>query len=109
MKYVCYELDEYPEFSMNWHERILSSISKKLAPRVNPDFHMKYNDVVYWWLELTQESIPVREIGFDDNGKAIVAGPFGVNKFRRSQHNFHILPNVCLYVLYFSFRNGKCY
>lgn len=80
MKYVCYELDEDPEGSMSWYERVVSSIADKMAPLVNPDFYMKYDEVLYWWLELNEESRPMREIGFDQNGKAIVVGPLGKNK-----------------------------
>ena len=80
MNYVCYELDEDPESSMNWYERILHGIAELFAPRVNPDFYASYRHVVYWWLELNQDSIPIRELGFDDDGRCIVAGPFGVNK-----------------------------
>ncbi len=79
MKYVCYELDEDPESTMNWYERAVNKVADKFAPKLNPDFHMKYNDVEYWWLELNQDGIPVRELGFNHDGKAIVAGPFGEN------------------------------
>jgi len=80
MNYVCYELDEDPEGSMNWYERIAFRISEKMASKVNPDFYKKYKNVVYWWLELDQENLPVREIGFDKDGIAIVVGPFGNNR-----------------------------
>ena len=80
MIYVCYELDEEAESSFTWREHFINYFAVKLAPKVNPDFHDKYDNVVYWWLELNEESIPVREIGFDDDGKAIVAAPLGKNK-----------------------------
>jgi len=79
MNYVCYELDEDPELSMNWSEHIGNFIDKINAQNINPDFYKKYDKVVYWWLELTDEKIPLRELGFDCNGEIIVAGPLGNN------------------------------
>ena len=79
MNYVCYELDSEPEANFTWTDHIQNYFAIKFAPKVNPDFYAKYDDVVYWWLELNTERIPVREIGFDQDGKAIVAGPIGSN------------------------------
>lgn len=79
MNYVCYELDSEPEANFSWRDHIQNYFAIKFAPKVNPDFHAKYDDVVYWWLELNTERIPVREIGFDQDSKAIVAGPIGNN------------------------------
>lgn len=80
MRYVCYELDEDAESYYTWREHFINYFAIKLAPKVNPDFHDKYHNVVYWWLELNEESVPVREIGFDDDGEVIVAAPFARNK-----------------------------
>ena len=79
MFYVCYELDSDPESSFTWKEHIENYFAVKFAAKVNPDFYDKYEDVVYWWLELTNDSIPVREIGFDCDGRVIVVGPLGKN------------------------------
>ncbi len=80
MKYVCYELDEEPELSFTWYEHFIKYFAIKLEPKVNPDFYQIYKHVVYWWLELSEEGIPLREIGFNDGGEAIVAAPFGENR-----------------------------
>ncbi len=80
MIYVCYELDEDAESSFTWFEHFVNYFAVKFESKVNPDFHDKYDNVVYWWLELNKERIPVREIGFDRSGKAIVAAPVGRNK-----------------------------
>ena len=80
MQYICYELDEDQDLLLNWYERIVYAFARKYTVKENPDFHLKYEDVVYWWLELNDDSYPVREIGFNHNGIPIVAGPFGKNK-----------------------------
>ena len=87
MSYVCYELEEFEERSLNFYEKVSAKIADRMAPIINPDFHMKYDAVIYWWLELDPENVPVREIGFDQNGDAIVVGPLGKNKglFTHSQ------------------------
>ncbi len=80
MIYVCYELDSEPELSFKWYDHISNFLATKIEPQINPDFHDKYDSVVYWWLELNKNEIPVREIGFNDLGEPIVIGPFGINK-----------------------------
>lgn len=77
MQYVCYEPEE--EDDSYWHQRLLIKIDTRLQKRRNPDFYLTYGDVVYWWLELNQDSIPVRELGFDRDGSSIVAGPYDRN------------------------------
>lgn len=47
-------------------------------PRANPDFEALYDDVRCWYLE-SEQDIPVREVGLDEHGVPIVAGPFGRN------------------------------
>jgi hypothetical protein len=80
MNYVCYELDEDPEAMLNWFERLQYKLYKHIEPKLNPEFHHKYNDVIYWWLELNEQAIAVREIGFDSDGEPLVVGPFGRNR-----------------------------
>lgn len=80
MNYVCYEIDEDPEGSLNWYERLEFKLFKRLEPRLNPDFNEKYNDVIYWWLELNSKCAAVREIGFNSNGVPIVIGPYNKNR-----------------------------
>ena len=45
----------------------------------NPDFDSAYVHVRKWWIEVDEAGPPHRELGFDVNGKGIVAGPFGEN------------------------------
>lgn len=51
----------------------------KFESRLNPDFHEKYSEVIYWWLELNSNSIAVREVGFNSDGVPIVIGPLDKN------------------------------
>ncbi len=80
MIYVCYELDSEPELSFKQYEHVSNIFATKIEPQINPDFHDKYDSVVYWWLELNKNEIPIREIGFNDLGEPIVIGPYGMNK-----------------------------
>ncbi|HEX4909945.1 MAG TPA: hypothetical protein VFV64_04210 [Permianibacter sp.] len=50
-----------------------------IIPAANPDFEYLYEDVSVWWLELDENGIPVREIGFNLSGQPIVAAPLGEN------------------------------
>jgi len=54
--------------------RILGAI----LPAANPDFESAYSNVAYWYLEI-EDSKPMREVGFDSEGKPIVIGPHGRN------------------------------
>ncbi len=47
-------------------------------PRGNPDFEALYDDVRCWYLE-TEQDFPVREVGLDEHGIPVVAGPIGRN------------------------------
>ncbi len=80
MRYICYELDEDPEGSLNWYECLQYKLTKKLESKLNPDFNEKYDDVIYWWLELDKNAIAVREIGFNSDGIPLVIGPYKKNK-----------------------------
>jgi len=54
-------------------------ILRKLLPAANPDLEGLYKLVRLWWVEIDEQGRPQREIGFDDMGKAVVAGPVGRN------------------------------
>lgn len=70
-----------------------------IIPKDNPDFENEYDNVTKWWLEIEDNGLPSREIGFDINGKAIVIGPISGNfglvtdspmKFDRELNEKHI-------------------
>ena len=59
-----------------WWAKIL----KRILPAANPDFEDQlYPLTRTWWIELDDNRIAQREIGFDETGNAIVLGPVGQN------------------------------
>jgi len=58
---------------------LLEKILRALMPAATLDFEPLYSKVRLWWVEVDPEGIPQRELGFDDAGVAIVAGPIGKN------------------------------
>ena len=59
------------ETSMPWWFRIL----RRLLPPANPDLEPYFSRTQIWWLEIDDGGMPLREIGFDEDGEAIVLGP----------------------------------
>jgi len=58
---------------------LLERILRKLLPAANPDLENLYPLVRLWWVEIDERGRPQREVGFDDMGKSVVAGPVGRN------------------------------
>ncbi len=54
-------------------------VVRAIVPQANPDYDHKIGTVNHWWLEVDDDGTPQREIGFDSNGKAIMAMPEGCN------------------------------
>lgn len=52
---------------------------KRIIPSANPDLENYYFQVQYWWLEIDDNGIAKREIGFDIYKNPIVLGPVGHN------------------------------
>jgi|RhiMethySRZTD1v2_1073278.scaffolds.fasta_scaffold2868698_2 hypothetical protein len=48
-------------------------------PRSNPDFEVHFSSIRRWYIEVDDSELPVREIGLDDNGTPITAGPWERN------------------------------
>ena len=61
--------DEIPR--PTWWMRVLMW----LIPAANPDLEPYLYRTQIWWLEIDDDGLPQREIGFDVNGQAIVLGP----------------------------------
>ena len=56
--------------------RVLAGVLSPFVPRSNPEQERLYDQVVLWKIEFdTENHSTSREIGFDRNGKAIVAAP----------------------------------
>jgi hypothetical protein len=46
-----------------------------LFPRANPDLDKFYKGTYFFWLEISESGEPLREIGFNKSGQAIVLAP----------------------------------
>ena len=79
MKYVKTTLATEPRKESKWLEKTIIKFLYLILPRANPDFDNLYDNVRLWWLELDENNIPQREIGFDIKNTAIVLGPIGNN------------------------------
>jgi len=62
-----------------WIAAGLERALRATLPAANPDFERLHGSVRKWWVEVDEEGVPQRELGFDQSGRAIVAGPFGEN------------------------------
>jgi hypothetical protein len=61
-------------------KKITTAILGKIIPVANPEFENKIDDVITWLIECDIESgIPMREIGLDKKGIAIVKMPYRKN------------------------------
>jgi hypothetical protein len=59
---------------------LASKILTKLIPKANPDFDEQIQNVKEWILEVDDEDgMPMREVGLDDKGNAIMIMPWKEN------------------------------
>lgn len=58
---------------------VIERFLRALIPAANPDFEHSYERVFKWWIEIDAEGVAQRELGFDEAGEVIVAGPLGKN------------------------------
>ena len=79
MKYVVTKLCTTPIPKLKWWEKGLVKFLYLIIPKANPDFDHLYTNVRLWWLELDENNMPKREIGFDENNSTIVVGPIENN------------------------------
>ena len=76
MRYL--EIDTGPplrETGLPWWVKLLQLIS----PAGNPDLEPIIHQVQIWWLETDDNGEPLREIGFNAKGQAVVLGPVNGN------------------------------
>lgn len=57
----------------------VGKILSYFIPKANPDFDRLIDDVETWLIELNEEGIPEREIGFNSNGVPIMKMPWNKN------------------------------
>jgi hypothetical protein len=58
---------------------ILDRALRATLPAANPDLEPAYEHVTYWWLEIDEQGLVTREIGFSPAGRAVAAAPLGKN------------------------------
>jgi len=63
---------------LNWKVKLLY-VALWFIPRSNPDFEKRFPEVDFWYVEVDDEGIPSREVGFNNGGDPIVAAPWGNN------------------------------
>ncbi len=72
MRYLEITTGPWPNIKeMPWWIRLLSWV----FPAANPDLDPFYELVHSWWLEIEDNGLPLREIGFSETGEAIVLAP----------------------------------
>jgi hypothetical protein len=79
LKYIETTLATGPFPKTPWFWKVIMKILLFIFPKANPDFEHLYDSVDRWWIELNENDVPQKEIGFDNEGNIIVAGPIGKN------------------------------
>lgn len=59
---------------------LVMKVLSGVLPLANPDFEDKYEQVIEWWLEIDDDGVVRREIGFDSLGKPLVGAPIRENE-----------------------------
>jgi hypothetical protein len=76
MEYVEINTGPWDDEPDSWWVRLF----RRVLPAANPDFEETlYPNTRIWWIELDCNRIPQREIGFNEEGDAIILGPVGRN------------------------------
>lgn len=76
MEYTKIHTEPWEEEPDSWWIRIL----RRVIPAANPDLEEQFYPLTRtWWIELDDDRIAQREIGFNESGDAVVLGPVGNN------------------------------
>ncbi|MDY6024916.1 hypothetical protein [Bergeyella zoohelcum] len=77
---------KYLKFKSPWEnsgnkrkKSFIENIVFYLGLSSNPDYECYIDEVESWMVEFDEENIPIREIGIDDEGKAILKMPYKKN------------------------------
>jgi hypothetical protein len=62
----------------DWRMKLVSTLLW-FIPRSNPDFEIHFSRVRRWYLEVDDSGLPSRELGVDERGTPITAGPWERN------------------------------
>jgi hypothetical protein len=73
MRYASFKSGPWPKAGL------ATKTLLRVFPRSNPDFGSVYEDVVFWWLEVNEKNVVLREIGFNGSGAPVAAAPLGDN------------------------------
>jgi hypothetical protein len=57
----------------------LGALERRMPLNANPDFYDQFPLIKRWYVELDESGAAVRELGFDVEGRAILAAPFRGN------------------------------
>lgn len=72
MRYLEIKAGPWPRDEKSpWWGRVLEFV----LPDGNPNLRKYYKETEFWWLEISDTGEPLREIGFDADGTAIVLAP----------------------------------
>ena len=63
----------------DWRAKLIYALLW-FIPRSNPDLEVHFCRVRRWYVEVDESGLPVREVGIDERGTPITAGPW--------EHNF---------------------
>ncbi len=75
MRYLRVEVQPPSHERHGWLYRGMAA----LLGASNPDIGPLHQEAWTWWLEVSDTGTPLREIGFNIEGEAIVLGPIGRN------------------------------
>ncbi len=79
INYIQIKVKEYQVKKESLLKRIIIKLINKIIPIGNPDYEEIIDKATYWLLEFEDETIPIREIGIDNEGKAILKMPYKNN------------------------------
>lgn len=62
----------------DWRTKLVHTLLW-FIPRSNPDFEVQFSRVQCWYIESDDSGSPLRELGLDETGMPVTAGPWKQN------------------------------